>query len=178
VESIKIYSESQDKYINYLLCNNKETLLWLVNLGCIEMHPWYDRIKNYNTSNKTDKIKEDNYGLIYPDFIVFDLDPYIYSDNEDKYQEPEYNLKAFKATSEIAYSLKDIFDKLNIKSFVKTSGKIGLHIFIPITNLYTYEQTKTFAKIIGKILDKLLPDKITIEWNTILPNINSLIHFP
>lgn len=167
VKSIKIYSESQNKDINYLLCNNKETLLWLVNLGCIEMHPWYSRIKNYKTSDKTDKLKEeDNHGLNYPDFIVFDLDPYIYSGNEDKYQEPEYNLKAFKATVEIAYSLKDIFDRLNIKSFVKTSGKTGLHIFIPIINLYTYEQTKTFAKIIGKILDKVSPNKITTEWDT------------
>jgi bifunctional non-homologous end joining protein LigD len=132
------------------------------------MHPWYSRIKNYNTNDKSDKLREDKYGLNYPDFIVFDLDPYIYSGNEDKNQEPEYNIKAFKTTVETAYSLKDIFDKLNIKSFVKTSGKTGLHIFIPIINSYTYEQTKTFAKIIGKILDKVLPHKVTTEWNSIV----------
>ena len=63
-------------------------------------------------------------------------------------------------------TMPHIFDKLNIKSFVKTSGKTGLHIFIPIINLYTYEQTKKFAKIIGKILDKVSPNKITTEWDT------------
>ncbi len=102
----------------------------------------------------------------YPDFIVFDLNPYIYSGNETKYQEPEYNLKAFKATVEVAYCLKDILDKININSFVKTSGKTGLHIFIPIINLYTYDQTRSFAQIIGKILNRYLPRKITTEWNT------------
>jgi bifunctional non-homologous end joining protein LigD len=166
VQSIKIYSESKGENINYLLCNNKETLLWLANLGCIEMHPWYSKAKNHDLNDKIANLKVDEYGLNYPDFIVFDLDPYIYSGNEDKHQEPEYNLKAFKATVEIAYYLKDIFDKINVNSFIKTSGKTGLHIFIPIINKYTYEQTKSFAQIIGKFLNKHLPDKITTEWNT------------
>jgi bifunctional non-homologous end joining protein LigD len=166
VQTIKIYSESKGENINYLLCNNKETLLWLSNIGCIEMHPWYSRAKNYDLNDKISNLKVDEYGLNYPDFIVFDLDPYIYSGNEDKHQEPEYNLKAFKATVEIAYYLKDIFDKVNVNSFIKTSGKTGLHIFIPIINTYTYEQTKSFVQIIGKFLNKRLPDKITTEWNT------------
>jgi bifunctional non-homologous end joining protein LigD len=166
VQTIKIYSESKGENINYILCNNKETLLWLVNLGCIEMHPWYSKAKNYNLNDKISGWKVDEYGLNYPDFIVFDLDPYIYSGNEDKHQEPEYNLKAFKATVEIAYYLKDIFDKIKVYSFIKTSGKTGLHIFIPILSNYTYEQTKSFAQIIGRFLNKRLPDKITTEWNT------------
>ncbi|MER5192499.1 MAG: DNA ligase D [Candidatus Nitrosocosmicus sp.] len=167
VQTIKVHSESKGGNINYLLCNNKETLLWLANLGCIEMHPWYSRVNNYDLNDNLDDLKVDKSGLNYPDFIVFDLDPYIYSGNEEKYQEPEYNLKAFKATVEIAFCLKDIFDKINIKPFVKTSGKTGLHIFIPIINLYTYEQTRSFAQIIGKILNKRLPGKITTKWNTI-----------
>ncbi|MDQ6724155.1 MAG: hypothetical protein M3Z01_07825, partial [Thermoproteota archaeon] len=167
VKTIKIYSESKGENINYLLCNNKETLLWLANLGCIEMHPWYSRVNNYDLNDDPNDLKVDKYGLNYPDYIVFDLDPYIYSGNEIKYQEPEYNLKGFKAASEIANCLKDIFDEMNIKSFVKTSGKTGLHIFIPIVNLYTYEQTKSFARIIGKILNKRLPGKITTVWDTL-----------
>jgi bifunctional non-homologous end joining protein LigD len=163
VNSVNIYSESKGESINYLLCNNKETLLWIANLGGIEIHPWYNRVKDLQDFNH---LKVDKSDLNYPDFIVFDLDPYIYSGNEGGHQEPEYNLKAFKSTVEVAFCLKNIFDKIKIKSFIKTSGKTGLHIFIPIINLYTYEQTRSFAKITGRILNKLLPSKITMEWNT------------
>ena len=163
VQTIKIYSKSRNEDINYILCNNKETLLWLANIGCIEMHPWYSRFNNHDLNGNLEIGK---CGLNYPDFIVFDLDPYIYSGIEGKYQEPEYNLKAFKVTVETAYQLKGIFENINIKSFLKTSGKTGFHIFVPIINSYTYGQTRSFAQIIGKMLFKLLPNKITTEWNT------------
>jgi bifunctional non-homologous end joining protein LigD len=74
--------------------------------------------------------------LNFPDFIIFDLDPYIYSGQESNGQEPEYNHKALKAAVEVAYHLKDLFDDLRIESFIKTSGKTGLHIFVPIANLF------------------------------------------
>jgi bifunctional non-homologous end joining protein LigD len=69
-------------------------------------------------------------------------------------------------TVETAYQLKGIFDSIGIKSFIKTSGKTGVHIFVPIINSYTYGQTRSFAQIIGKMLFKMLPNKITTEWNT------------
>src|SRR5918996_895859 len=167
VQTAKIYSESREGNINYIICNNKETLLWLANLGCIEMHPWYSRINDFEMCQKRDDILyEEKCGLNFPDFIVFDLDPYIYSGQERKGQEPEYNTKGFKAAVEVAYLLKDLFDELRIESFIKTSGKTGLHIFAPIANLYTYEQTRSFAEVIGKILLKRYPEKITVEWDT------------
>jgi bifunctional non-homologous end joining protein LigD len=116
---------------------------------------------------KKDILNNEKCGLNFPDFIIFDLDPYIYSGNEIKDQEPEYNFKAFQATVDVAFNLKELFDDLNIESYVKTSGKTGLHIFIPIVNLYTYEQTRSFAAIIGKILTQRYPGKITMDWNTI-----------
>jgi bifunctional non-homologous end joining protein LigD len=168
VQTAKIYSESREgNLINYIICNNKETLLWLANLGCIEMHPWYSRIKDFETcQNRDDILYEEKCGLNFPDFIVFDLDPYIYSGQERKGQEPEYNTKGFRAAVEVAYLLKDLFDELRIESFIKTSGKTGLHIFAPIANLYTYEQTRSFAEVIGKILLRRYPKKITMEWDT------------
>jgi bifunctional non-homologous end joining protein LigD len=169
VQTVKVYSESrEDNIINYIICNNKETLLWLTNLGCIEMHPWYSRIIDFDAyKQKDDILNNEKCGLNFPDFIIFDLDPYIYSGNEIKDQEPEYNFKAFQATVDVAFNLKELFDDLNIESYVKTSGKTGLHIFIPIVNLYTYEQTRSFAEIIGKILTRRYPGKITMDWNTI-----------
>ena len=168
VQTAKIYSESREgNIINYIVCNNKETLLWVANLGCIEMHPWYSRINNFDLCQERDDILyEEKCGLNFPDFIVFDLDPYVYSGLEAKGQEPEYNHKGFKAAVEVAYLLRDLFDDLRIESFIKTSGKTGLHIFVPIDNLYTYEQTRAFAEVVGKILLRRYPEKITMEWDT------------
>ena len=108
VQTVKIYSESREgNIINHIICNNKETLVWLANLGCIETHPWYSRINNFEMCQKRDDILyEEKCGLNFPDFIIFDLDPYIYSGQESKGQEPEYNHKAFKAAVEVAYHSK------------------------------------------------------------------------
>ena len=81
-------------------------------------------------------------------------------------KEPEYNVKAFKATVDVAYDIKDLLDELKIRSYVKTSGKTGLHIFVPVALSYTYEQTRAFAEIIGKILMQDILQKITMDWNT------------
>jgi len=167
VESIKIYSKSRDGVINYVICNNKDTLLWLANLGCIEMHPWYSHVDDFNICKDPILEDEEKCALDSPDFMVFDLDPYIYSGSENKGEEPEYNVKAFKATVQIAYALEDLFHTLNIKSCVKTSGKTGLHIFVPIGLSYTYEQTRSFTQIIGEILIKRHAQKITTAWSIV-----------
>jgi len=166
VETVKVYSESSGGIINYIVCNNKDTLLWLANLGCIEMHPWYSRVKDFD-SCKGQELNEDICGLNFPDFIVFDLDPYIYSGLETAVEEPEYNINGFKAVVEVAYYLKDLFKGLNISSYVKTSGKTGLHIFVPVISSYTYDQTRRFSEVIGNMLVKTYPRKITMEWKTI-----------
>lgn len=173
VEIEKVYSQSRGSLINYLMCNNKETLLWLVNLGCIEMHPWYSRAEYHVSSREpVGSVPDLSRGLDSPDFIVFDLDPYIYSGYEkNSYKqdgfapEPEYNLIGFRAAVEVAYYLKDLFDLLKITSYIKTSGKTGLHIFVPIKNIYSFKQTRNFAEVIGKLLCNKHPDKITMQWD-------------
>jgi bifunctional non-homologous end joining protein LigD len=172
VKTIQVFSESRNDIINYLICNNKETLLWLANLGCIEMHPWYSRVHNFNacinanTCLDPSQVDEESCGLDTPDFIVFDLDPYIYSGKEKEGEEPEYNVKGFNATIDVALDLKDLLDGLNIESYVKTSGKTGLHVFVPVAPIYTYVQTRTFAEIIGRMLSRRAPDKISMEWSS------------
>lgn len=176
VKTIEVFSESRNGIINYVLCNNKETLLWLANLGCIEMHPWYSRVLDYKAcmaQAKKDRVEkspapldEDICGLDTPDFVVFDLDPYIYSGNEKKGQEPEYNVKGFKAAVEVALHLKDLLNELGIKRYIKTSGKTGLHVFIPVSPAYSYDQTRAFAEVVGKILLQRHPKLVTMDWNT------------
>jgi bifunctional non-homologous end joining protein LigD len=167
--SVKIYSESARRSTNYLICNNKETLLWLANLGCIEIHPWYSRIVDYDAClEDSDVLDEEVCGLNYPDFVVFDLDPYIYSGLETSAEEePEYNQAAFKETVKVSQLLKiEVFDKLKIKAYIKTSGKTGLHVFVPVSAGYTYDQTRSFAEAVGRILVNKEPDKITMDWST------------
>ena len=166
VQTAKVNTEHRDSSINYILCNNRETLLWIANLGCIEMHPWYSRINEFGSCDSTSLLYEEKCGLNFPDFILFDLDPYIYSGKEKKGDEPEYNISGFKATVEVAHQLKDILKELKINSYVKTSGKSGLHIYVPIINHYPYEQTRKFAEIIAKIMVSKLPDEVTTEWST------------
>ncbi|TLX87961.1 MAG: DNA ligase D, partial [Thaumarchaeota archaeon] len=166
VATAKIHSEHRGDSINYIICNNKETLLWVANLGCIEMHPWYSRIKDFRSCNTSTLLYEEKCGLNFPDFIVFDLDPYIYSGKEQKGEEPQYNIAGFKAAVDVAHELKDIFRKLKINSYLKTSGKSGLHIYVPILNIYSYEQTKSFAEVIANIMVTKFPKKVTLEWST------------
>jgi bifunctional non-homologous end joining protein LigD len=171
-KTIQVFSESKKDIINYLICNNKQTLLWLANLGCIEMHSWYSRVHDFNACNSTANcsdptaLDEQKCGLDTPDFVVFDLDPYIYSGKEKEGEEPEYNVKGFNATVDIALDLKELLGELHIKSYVKTSGKTGLHVFIPVAPIYGYNQTRTFAEIIGKMISRRNPGKVTMEWNS------------
>ena len=184
VNTVQVYSKSTGNISDHLVCNNKDALLWIANLGCIEMHPWHSRIKDYTACKDiaegysssyylppaaivVDILNEEKCGLNYPDFIVFDLDPYIYSGEEKEEEgEPAYNINSFKAAVEVAYNLKDLLDMLTINSYVKTSGKTGLHIFVPINNRYSFNQTRRFAETIGKMLVRRYPQKVTMEWDT------------
>ena len=193
VNTVQVYSKSTSNINKHLVCNNKDALLWIANLGCIEMHPWHSRIKDYTACKDIAGdysspppadvlLDEERCGLNYPDFIVFDLDPYIYAEKkgkreeqeenngvieeEQQQQQPQYNINSFKATVEVAYNLKDLLDMLTIKSYVKTSGKTGLHIFVPINNRYSFDQTRNFAETIGKMLVRRYPQKVTMEWDT------------
>jgi len=162
-----VHSEQRNDNINYIVCNNKESLLWIANLGCIEMHPWYSRINDFDSCNSSSLLYEEKCELNFPDFIVFDLDPYIYSGKEKRGQEPEYNRAGFRAIVEVAFELYDFLRELKIRSYIKTSGKSGLHIYVPVINNYPYEQTRNFSEIIAKIMVSKFPNKVTTEWNTL-----------
>ena len=81
--------------------------------------------------------------LNYPDFIVFDLDPYIYSGEEKKGAEPELNRAAFLKTCDVGFWLKDLLDSMSLSSFVKTTGKTGLHIYVPIIRHFSYDEVRS-----------------------------------
>jgi bifunctional non-homologous end joining protein LigD len=171
VDTVMLYSEQYNEDQEYLVCNNLATLLWLGQLAGIELHTWYSRISpepdgRHLSTRFTGSFENVKRSLLnYPDFIVFDLDPYIYSGDEKPGGEPELNRKAFLRTCEAAFWLKDLLDSLSLSSFVKTSGKTGLHVYVPILRQFDYETVRGFAETIGKFLMSQHPRDITMEWS-------------
>lgn len=119
--------------IGYLVCNNEATLLYLINLGCIDINPWMSRVDNPTQ----------------PDFLNIDLDP---SDDN------------FNKVIETALAAKKLLQKLKIKSFVKTSGKTGLHIYIPVTGI-DYKEARDLSERLGKAIHEMVPDITTTNVN-------------
>ena len=135
VKSIKIFSESAHKEIDYILCNDKATLAYLNNLGCIEINPWNSTVKN----------------LDKPDYMIIDIDP---SEKNN-----------FEQVIETANAFKLILDRGGADSFCKTSGATGLHIYVPMGKKYFYEQVKDFAQFLCMLVNEQLPLFTTMERN-------------
>jgi bifunctional non-homologous end joining protein LigD len=133
VETWEMFSESANKDINYIVCNNKPTLLYMANLGCIEINPW---------NSKVDKPD-------YPDYIVMDIDP---SENN-----------TFDEVVETAHVIRDILEQAGCKGYCKTSGATGLHVYVPMAGKYTYEEAKEFAHIVAILTQQQLPDFTSLE---------------
>ncbi|MHC4093738.1 MAG: DNA ligase D, partial [Planctomycetota bacterium] len=136
--TVSLTSEHAAGSQEYLVCNNLPTLLWLGQNANLELHTWFSRtvpgIGAEDSAN--DGSADHNTG--FPDFLVFDLDPYIYSGAESPGDEPELNREAFARTCEVAGWLKQVLDGLHLPAFVKTSGRTGLHIFVPIHRRLDY----------------------------------------
>lgn len=122
VETFNHYSETAQRELNYIVCNDLDTLVWMANLAAIEINITLSTIDNYDT----------------PDLLLFDIDP-----------EPPCS---FDDVIDIAFSLKEKLDELNFRSFVKTSGKKGLHVVLPIIKNYNFRQTREFVHQFGKFL--------------------------
>ncbi len=170
VESVRFFSSDNDADVDNLVANNLATLLWLAQLADIEMHAWLSRtVTGPDTIGLSDRFTGSRESvresvLNYPDFIVFDLDPYIYSGKENAGDEPELNRRAFERGVEVAQDLKELLDQLSLSSFLKTSGKTGLHIYVPILRQYDFGVTRKACELVGRFLMDQRPKDITMEW--------------
>jgi bifunctional non-homologous end joining protein LigD len=124
---------SGKRVVHYVMANNLETLVWTVNLGCIEIHPWL--------STRGD--------LEHPTYVIFDLDPMPPATFQDAVQ--------------VAFALKTLTDHLNLTLFPKISGATGLHLYLPLKPIYTYEETGTFVQRLGDAVIRVLPELATNE---------------
>jgi bifunctional non-homologous end joining protein LigD len=168
VESVSMFTEGQDK--RWLLCNNLPTLLWLCQLADIEWHASLARaVAGPDAPNLSTKFTgsvenlEDS-ALNYPDFVLFDLDPYIFAGHERPGAEPEPSRQGFAKTSEVAHALKELLDSLGLMSFVKTSGATGIHVYVPIVRNLDYGSARAAATTIFGELARRRPKDTTIEW--------------
>jgi bifunctional non-homologous end joining protein LigD len=119
--------------MQYILANTRAALLYLTNLGCIDHNPWSSCAESQDR----------------PDYVFFDLDP-----------------TPGTPFSDVLYIAREIYNMLKsirMQCFLKTSGASGFHIFIPLEAKYSYEQTRTFAEVVGRLVAAENPKLTTFE---------------
>ena len=172
VETAEVYVDSSRGDETALLCNNLATLLWLGQLADLELHVSLARVSAEPDGHHLpmvfsgSKAQIERSALGHPDFVLFDLDPYIYAGDEASGEEPQLNRRAFAQTVEVARWLKELLDAASLSSFVKTSGATGLHIYVPVLRHFDYPQVRAVANTFGEFLQRAHPAEITLEWAT------------
>jgi bifunctional non-homologous end joining protein LigD len=133
VEIFTIYSGTSDRDVHFVLCNNLDTLLWLANLASIELHATLSTIGSYES----------------PDFMLFDIDP-----------EPPLT---FDDVIDVAHMVREILVDQGLQPYVKSSGKKGLHIVVPLVAGYGFAEIRDYAHTLGKALARE-SDRIVSEF--------------
>jgi bifunctional non-homologous end joining protein LigD len=133
IDTATVHSEERGGDMKYIVANNRAALLYLTNLGCIDHNPWSSRAETQD----------------FPDYVFFDLDP-----------TPE---TPFSAVLQIARDIYALLKSIRLQCFLKTSGASGFHIFVPLEARYTYEQTRTFAEVVGRLVGEDNPKLVTFE---------------
>jgi bifunctional non-homologous end joining protein LigD len=146
VRSVAI--ETGDRDIDFVLCDDLPTLVWLANLADLELHPSLALAKDPDR----------------PTVLAFDLDP----------GEPA----ALPECREVALLLRDLLADLGLDCLAKTSGSKGMQVYVPLNTPVTYDDTKPFAQAIAQLLEKrhpklvvssmkksLRPGKVFIDWS-------------
>ena len=127
-------SPRKKKWVNFPVVNDELALLWMVNMGCIDMNAWYSRV---------DKPER-------PDFVLFDLDP-----------SPDVG---FRETVQVALLVKQALDAFGLVGFPKTSSGEGMHVLVPIERRHTYDDTRHFAEIVAGAIARTNRGLATTEW--------------
>ncbi len=134
VQTVDLISESDRKRIRSILCHDEATLVYLANLGCIELNPWSARVGS----------------LDRPDYLVLDLDPEEIS---------------FDHVVEAAQAIRKVLQQVGAEALCKTSGKRGLHVYVPFGARYSHDQAKQLAELIARIVNARLPSSTSLIRN-------------
>ena len=170
VRTVAIYSRAGDADGDYIICENVATLLWLAQMAGLELHAWYSR-----TARAPDALGRgkrftgseaalDKSVLNYPDFVVFDLDPYLYSGKEARGAEPELHRRAFQRTRALALRVREQLAGLGLETWIKTSGRTGLHLYLPIVRDLDFDAARGVAETIAHHALRAHPREVTVDW--------------
>jgi bifunctional non-homologous end joining protein LigD len=121
-KTVPVASETKGGQIHYAIANDRASLLYLTGLGCIDHNPWSSRYSD----------------MEHPDYFFFDLDP---SEGTE-----------FSVVVKVAKALYEKLEELKLSVFLKTSGATGMHLYLPVEPVYAYEQLRTFAEIVARIV--------------------------
>ena len=148
VQTSAVWSEGNNRNVNYVLLNDLPTLIWVANLASIELHPSLSLAKNIER----------------PTTIVFDLDPGPPAD--------------IVQCAQVGLWLREIFEHFGLKSFPKTSGSKGLQVYVPLHTSTSYDETKPFAHALARLLEdhhrdlvvsdmkkQLRVGKVLVDWS-------------
>lgn len=133
IQRARVYSDERGGEMDYIMAQDRASLLFLTNLGCIDHNPWSSRYDHQD----------------YPDYVFFDLDP---TPNTP-----------FTTVLRVARAIYKALLSIKLVCFLKTSGATGFHIFVPLKPIYKYAQTRTFAEIISQLVASELPRDTTLE---------------
>lgn len=132
IQRVSIPTETRT--IEFLLCQDLPSLLWMVNLGCIDQNPWHSRVPRYDE----------------PDYVLIDLDPF-----------PPAGLRQ---AIQVGLMVKEVLDLLGLRGYPKLSGATGFHVYIPIRSGYSFAAVRQFAGVVGRHLLAHNSRLVTMEW--------------
>jgi len=126
----KITESDPPKTNNYPVANDRASLLYLVNLGCIDQNPWMSRVGN----------------LDHPDWMLLDLDPVDAS---------------YDQIVEAAQLVREVLSGVGLKGYPKTTGGDGMHVYVPLEPVYSFDQVRSFAEILSHLAVEREPSLFT-----------------
>jgi DNA ligase D-like protein (predicted ligase)/DNA ligase D-like protein (predicted polymerase)/DNA ligase D-like protein (predicted 3'-phosphoesterase) len=127
-------TEEDSRVVEFVLAQDLASLLYVVNLGCIEMHPLHSRAGS----------------LDRPDYAFFDLDPF----------EPY----TYEDVRTVAKLVKVVLDGLGLRGYPKTSGATGMQVFVPLDGTHTHTDAREFVERVGRLVVRAYPEKATMAW--------------
>ena len=130
VKTTRVLAGPHAGYIDYCVCGDRATLVWMAQLAAIELHPSLSLGKKHEQ----------------PTVLAFDLDPGPPAEALD--------------CGRVALRLRELLAQLDLECFVKTSGSKGMQLYVPLNTKTSYEQTRPFAQAIAQIVTKQAPDEV------------------
>lgn len=135
MRTVPVVSDSQGGVIDFLVADNREAMMWFANMGCVEVHPFHSRAGS----------------LEMPDYAIFDFDPAEGS--------------TWDQVIAGGQLLKVALERLGLIGYPKLSGSKGLHVYVPLEPIHTYERVRRFVGEVGSYLASANPDDLTMEWD-------------